>query len=150
MSVSTRTNMTKVTVIGGEGIGPEVTGQSARVLAWFATNRKLPIQTRDAEYGITPYLATGEVMPADTRDAVDEADAIVFGATGGPETVEVPEEARQKASLLSMRKSLDLYANVRPIVADPSLFEAAPLKARGAQGRRLRHRARTQQRHLFR
>jgi 3-isopropylmalate dehydrogenase len=134
MNVSTRTNMTKVTVIGGEGIGPEVTGQSARVLAWFAANRMLPIQTRDAEYGIKPYLATGEVMPADTREAVDEADAIVFGATGGPETVEVPEEARQSASLLSMRKSLDLYANVRPIVADPSLFEAAPLKARVLEG----------------
>ena len=128
------TNMTKITVIGGEGIGPEVTAQSSRVLEWFAANRALPIEMKSAEHGLKPYLATGEVLPPATRDAIDTADAIVFGAEGGPETKEVPPEARTKGGLLALRKSLDLYANVRPIVASPALSEAAPLKARVLEG----------------
>ena len=127
-------NMARIAVIGGEGIGPEVTAQSRRVLTWFIEQRGTPITLRDAEYGKLPYLRTGEVIPQDTWEAIEEADAILFGATGGPETTEVPAEARDKASLLSLRRKLDLYANIRPIVFDPSLQDAAPLKAHILQG----------------
>ncbi len=132
--MSSATTTTKIAVIGGEGIGPEVTAQSRRILTWFAANRAIPITLRDAEYGIVPYLATGEVMPAETWAAIEEADAIVFGATGGPETIEVPAEARLHASLLALRQKYDLYANLRPIFAHPALAEAAPLKARVLEG----------------
>ncbi len=132
--MSTSATAAKIVIIGGEGIGPEVTAQSRRILAWFAAHRAMPIVLRDAEYGVGPYLATGEVMPADTWEAIDEADAIVFGATGGPETTAVPAEARRRASLLSLRRKFDLYANLRPIVAHPALAEAAPLKARVLDG----------------
>ncbi len=132
--MSSADNLTRITVIGGEGIGPEVTAQSCRILAWFTKNRSLPIKLREAEYGIVPYLRTGKVMPPDTWAAVDEADAILFGATGGPETVEVPAEAREEASLLQLRRKLDLYANLRPIFSYPSLYEAAPLKPRVLKG----------------
>jgi 3-isopropylmalate dehydrogenase len=123
-------NMIKVAVVGGEGIGPEVTAQSHRVLNWFASKRSVPMVLREAQYGIIPYLAIGKVLPPDTVDAMDEADAIVWGATGGPETKEVPAAARKAGSLLSMRSKYDLYANLRPIVANPALAESAPLKAR--------------------
>lgn len=128
------TNAFKVAVIGGEGIGPEVTAEARRVLAWFAAHRQLPVTFTDAGYGVEPYLRTGEVMPAETRAAIADCDAILFGATGGIETKEVPATARQKHSLLSIRRDLSLYANLRPIVADPSLFEAAPLKAHVLEG----------------
>jgi 3-isopropylmalate dehydrogenase len=123
-------NMIKVAVVGGEGIGPEVTVQSHRVLNWFAAKRGVPIILREAQYGLIPYLATGKVLPQDTVEAMDEADAILWGATGGPETKEVPASARKAGSLLSMRSKYDLYANLRPIVANPALAESAPLKAR--------------------
>jgi 3-isopropylmalate dehydrogenase len=123
-------NMIKVAVVGGEGIGPEVTVQSHRVLNWFAAKRGVPIILREAQYGLIPYLATGKVLPQDTVEAMDEADAILWGATGGPETKEVPASARKAGSLLSMRRKYDLYANLRPIVANPALAESAPLKAR--------------------
>jgi len=61
---------------------------------------------------------------------MEEADAILWGATGGPETKEVPAAARKAGSLLGMRSKYDLYANLRPIVANPALAESAPLKAR--------------------
>jgi 3-isopropylmalate dehydrogenase len=123
-------NMIKVAVVGGEGIGPEVTAQSHRVLNWFIAKRNVPMQLREAQYGLIPYLATGKVLPPDTVEAMDEADAILWGATGGPETREVPAAARKAGSLLGLRSKYDLYANLRPIVANPALAESAPLKAR--------------------
>jgi 3-isopropylmalate dehydrogenase len=121
--------MFNVAVVGGEGIGPEVTAQSKRILNWFIGARGLPAKLRDAEYGVGPYLTTGKVLPPQTAEAMDEADAILWGATGGPEIKEVPAEARQAGSLLSLRKKYDLFANLRPILADPALHEAAPLKS---------------------
>ena len=122
-------NMVKVAVVGGEGIGPEVTAQSHRILDWFAAKRGVPVMLREAQYGLVPYLATGKVLPEDTVEAMEEADAILWGATGGPETKEVPAAARKVGSLLSLRSKYDLYANLRPIVASPALMDSAPLKA---------------------
>jgi 3-isopropylmalate dehydrogenase len=127
-------NMIKVAVVGGEGTGPEVTAQSHRILDWFSAKRGVPMVLRDAQYGLIPYLATGKVLPQDTVDAMDEADAILWGATGGPETKQVPAAARKAGSLLSLRSKYDLYANLRPIVANPALAESAPLKAEVLRG----------------
>ena len=126
--MSSSSNMIKVAVVGGEGIGPEVTAQSRRILDWFATRRGVPMTLREAQYGLIPYLATGKVLPEDTVEAMDEADAILWGATGGPETKEVPAAARKAGSLLGLRSKHDLYANLRPIVASAALADAAPLK----------------------
>jgi 3-isopropylmalate dehydrogenase len=128
------TNMIKVAVVGGEGIGPEVTAQSRRILDWFAARRGVPMTLREAQYGVIPYLATGKVLPDDTVEAMDEADAILWGATGGPETKEVPPAARKAGSLLSLRRKYDLYANLRPIVASAALSQSAPLKAEVLDG----------------
>jgi 3-isopropylmalate dehydrogenase len=127
-------NMVKVAVVGGEGIGPEVTAQSHRVLKWFVARRGLPVAPREAQYGLIPYLATGKVLPEDTVEAMDESDAILWGATGGPETKEVPAAARKAGSLLSLRSKYDLYANLRPIVASAALAASAPLKAEVLDG----------------
>jgi 3-isopropylmalate dehydrogenase len=132
--MNTRSNMFKVAVVGGEGIGPEVTAQSHRILDWFVANRGVPVTTREAQYGLIPYLATGKVLPQDTVEAMEEADAILWGATGGPETREVPAAARKAGSLLGMRSKYDLYANLRPIVANPALSASAPLKAEVLKG----------------
>jgi 3-isopropylmalate dehydrogenase len=127
-------NMIKVAVVGGEGIGPEVTAQSHRVLDWFAAKRGVPMILREAQYGLIPYLSTGKVLPQDTVEAMDEADAILWGATGGPETKEVPAAARKAGSLLSLRSKYDLYANLRPIRANSALADSAPLKANVLRG----------------
>jgi 3-isopropylmalate dehydrogenase len=89
---------------------------------------------REAEYGLIPYLATGKVLPDDTAEAMDEADAILWGATGGPETKEVPAAARKAGGLLTLRSKYDLYANLRPIRANSALSESSPLKARVLKG----------------
>ena len=132
--MNARSNMVKVAIVGGEGIGPEVTAQSHRVLNWFVAKRSVPMMFREAEYGLVPYLASGKVLPEQTAEAMDEADAILWGATGGPETKEVPPAARKAGSLLSLRRKYDLYANLRPIVASPALAGSAPLKAEVLRG----------------
>jgi 3-isopropylmalate dehydrogenase len=132
--MNSSSNMFKIAVVGGEGIGPEVTAQSHRILKWFSAERGVPVVIREAQYGLLPYLATGKVLPDDTVEAMDDADAILWGATGGPETKEVPPAARKAGSLFSLRSKYDLYANLRPIVANPALVEAAPLKAEVLDG----------------
>jgi 3-isopropylmalate dehydrogenase len=132
--MSAQSNMIKIAVVGGEGIGPEVTAQSRRILDWFGAKRRVPVTLREAQYGVIPYLATGKVLPDDTVEAMDEADAILWGATGGPETREVPPAARKAGSLLSLRSKYDLYANLRPIVASPALSDSAPLKTEVLRG----------------
>jgi 3-isopropylmalate dehydrogenase len=127
-------NHMNIAVIGGEGIGPEVTHEARRVLSWFIARRHLPVDLTEASYGVEAYRATGEVLPPASRKVIDAADAILFGATGGAETKEVPIADRKKNTLLKIRKSLDLFANVRPIVTIPALFEAAPLKTRVLEG----------------
>src|SRR6201986_5638905 len=101
--MSASSNMMKIAVVGGEGIGPEVTAQSRRVLEWFAAKRGVPMVLREAQYGLIPYLATGKVLPDDTAEAMEEADAILWGATGGPETKEGPEGWRQGGGLVVAR-----------------------------------------------
>jgi len=66
-----RSNMIKVAVVGGEGIGPEVTAQSQRVLNWFTAKRGVPVVLLEALYGLIPYPATGKGMPPHTAEATD-------------------------------------------------------------------------------
>ena len=96
--MNARSNMVKVAIVGGEGIGPEVTAQSHRVLNWFVAKRGVPMMFREAEYGLVPYLASGKVLPEETAEAMDEADAILWGATGDRKPRRCrPPHARQGA-----------------------------------------------------
>ncbi len=127
-------NLKQVVIIGGEGIGPEVMAETRRVLDWLVAGEGLGIAVADALYGVEAYRRTGKVVPDATRAAIDAADAVLFGATGGPAYDALPAEAKREGNLLRLRKSLDLYANLRPIVALPPLFAASSLKERVLQG----------------
>lgn len=118
----------RVAIVGGDGIGPEVTAQGARVLAWFAAERGLPLELVEVDYGVSAYRAHGAVLPAHTRAAMQNADAILFGATGGPEFDAIPRAARLAGSLLAIRRDFDLYANLRPVKVMPALSDASSLK----------------------
>lgn len=120
----------RIVIAGGEGIGPEVTAQGRRILAWLAENRKLPIRLVDVDYGVEAYRRYGTILPDESLDQMRRADAILFGATGGPEFELIPREERKAKNLLAIRRDLDLYANIRPVKAIPPLFEASSLKER--------------------
>ncbi|HXZ01091.1 MAG TPA: 3-isopropylmalate dehydrogenase [Stellaceae bacterium] len=127
-------NAREVAIIAGEGIGPEVTAEAARVLDRLAADEGLPIATREALYGAEAWRRTGKIVPDETAAALRSADAILFGATGGPAYDALPAEARRQGNLLRIRRGLDLFANLRPIVALPALAEASSLKNRVLEG----------------
>jgi 3-isopropylmalate dehydrogenase len=124
----------KVAVMGGEGIGPEVTAEASRILEWFADRRGLPLTLEDVPYGVEAYRRHGKVLPPSTMTVLESADAILFGATGGPDYDALPAEAKREGNLLRLRKRFDLYANLRPIYAFPALHEASSLKNRVLEG----------------
>ncbi|HYM02915.1 MAG TPA: isocitrate/isopropylmalate family dehydrogenase, partial [Stellaceae bacterium] len=125
--------MKQVVVVPGEGIGPEVMAEARRVLIRLV-DRGAPIAIVDALYGAEAYRRTGRVVPDETMAAMRGADAILFGATGGPDYDAIPAAARREGNLLRVRRNLDLYANLRPIVAIPALAEASSLKNRLLEG----------------
>lgn len=130
----TRPDIRSVAVIGGDGIGPEVTAQGRRILELVAEKRSLPVKLVDVDYGVDAYKAHGEVLPDLTRCAMRDADAILFGATGGPAFDAIPAQARKAGGLLVVRRDFNLFANLRPVKVMPALYEASSLKQRVLEG----------------
>jgi 3-isopropylmalate dehydrogenase len=127
-------NKGRIAIVGGDGIGPEVTRQGARVLAWFVAHRGFDAELRDVPYGVDAYRSHGAVLPAHTLAAMKEADAILFGATGGPEFDAIPAAAKAAGNLLVIRKDFELYANLRPVRPMPALVDASTLKREVVSG----------------
>jgi 3-isopropylmalate dehydrogenase len=110
----------RIAVIGGDGIGPEVTGEALKVLR--ATG--VAFEVAEFDLGGGRFLRDGEILSDDTLDALRSFDAILLGAVGTPE---VPPGVIERGLLLRMRFELDLYVNQRP-------FTLAPGSAGGARG----------------
>src|SRR5436190_5213805 len=102
----------RVGIIGGDGIGPEVTAEALKVVRAAGVD----LDTTDYDLGGRRYLATGEVLPAPVLDELRGLDAILLGAVGTPE---VPPGVLERGLLLKMRFALDLYVNLRPFKAGP-------------------------------
>jgi 3-isopropylmalate dehydrogenase len=125
----------KIAVILGDGIGPEVTQQSIRVLNAIATqfNHKFTY-----EYGLMGADAiekTGNPLPDATIELCLNSDAILFGAIGHPKYDNDPSaKIRPEQGLLKLRKSLQLFANIRPVHTFSALHHLSPLKAKYLEG----------------
>src|SRR5215207_7158672 len=100
----------RIAVIGGDGIGPEVTAEAIKVLRAAGVD----IETTDFELGGQRYLRDGEILSDSTLDELRAFDAILLGAVGTPE---VPPGVIERGLLLKMRFELDLYVNQRPFTA---------------------------------
>ncbi len=117
-----------IACLPGDGIGPEVTRGAVTVLQAAAAAHGFRLEFSDHLVGGAAYDAVGTPFPDETRDACDRADAILFGAVGGPQYEGLPWDLRPEAGLLAIRKRYDLYANLRPILLYPPLKDASPLK----------------------
>ena len=99
----------KIAVIGGDGIGPDVTAEAIKVIRAAGVE----LATTDFDLGGTRYLRDGEVLNDDTLETLRGFDAILLGAVGTPD---VPPGVIERGLLLKMRFELDLYVNQRPFV----------------------------------
>lgn len=114
----------RIAVIGGDGIGPEVTEQASRVLSTVSAAGLADLELVEFPHGADHYLATGETLSDDTFERLrDDFDAILFGAVGDPR---VPDGRHARDLLLGLRCRLDLFINRRP--ARLRLPELSPLR----------------------
>lgn len=124
-----------IVVIEGDGIGPEVTRQAVKVLNAVADQFGHEFNYRYCLMGAIAIDKTGNPLPDETIDACLNSDAILFGAIGHPKYDNDPSaKVRPEQGLLKLRKSLQLFANIRPVIAYPSLQHLSPLKAQQLEG----------------
>lgn len=116
-------------VLPGDGIGPEVMRATVRVLEAVAEAAGIHFQFMEAPVGGAAVDATGDPFPPETEETCLSADAILLGAVGGPRWDEEPPARRPEAGLLRLRKTVEAFANLRPVRLHPALVERSPLKA---------------------
>jgi len=119
----------KILLTPGDGIGPEVIEDTRRVLGWFAQHRNIAFDTEDAPIGGIAYDTLGTPEPDATIAKAKAADAVLFGAVGGPKWDSLPFEKKPERGLLRLRKDLGLFANLRPALCFDALKDASSLKA---------------------
>src|SRR6187431_1581870 len=115
-------------LLPGDGIGPEVMAEVKRVIDFFNKKGSDKFATEEALVGGCCYDAHGAAITEETMQKAHAADAIIFGAVGGPKWDKVGYDVRPEAGLLRLRKDLDLYANIRPAIVYPALADASSLK----------------------
>lgn len=121
----------KITVIEGDGIGPEVTKQSIHVLNAIAKFYNHEFDYTYCLMGAVAIDKTGDPLPNETIESCLESDAILFGAIGHPKYDNDPSaKVRPEQGLLKLRKTLQLYANIRPVTTYSSLHHLSPLKTK--------------------
>lgn len=124
-----------IAVILGDGIGPEVTHQSIKVLDAVAQQFGHEFNYSYCLMGADAIDKTGNPLPDETIEVCLESDAILFGAIGHPKYDNDPSaKVRPEQGLLKLRKSLQLFANIRPVSTYPSLHHLSPLKNKQLEG----------------
>ena len=120
-----------IVVIEGDGIGPEVTRQAIKVLNSVAERGGHEFTYQYCLMGADAIDKTGTPLPDETIEAALNSDAILFGAVGHPKYDNDPTATvRPEQGLLKLRKSLQLFANIRPVTSFPGLHHLSPLKAK--------------------
>ena len=105
----------RLAVVGGDGIGPEVTAEALRVLSTATQIDQVSVEPVHYDLGAARYLATGEVLPDSVLAEIRDCDAILLGAVGGrPGDPRLPPGVLERGLLLRLRFSLDHYVNLRP------------------------------------
>ena len=119
----------KIALIRGDGIGPEVVGEAVKVLEQVGKKFGHTFTYTDVLMGGCAIDAVGKSYPDGTAEACKACDAVLLGAVGGPKWGHSTDpEKRPETALLSIRKDLGLYANLRPAALRPALADACPLK----------------------
>jgi len=124
----------KITVLPGDGIGPEVTEQAVRLLQSVADAFGHPVQLQSKAIGGAALTVANDPLPPDTIQACLSSSAVLLGAVGSPAFDKNPGHLRPEAGLLRIRRELGAYANLRPAMFFPALEDTSPLRAEIVRG----------------
>jgi len=123
-----------LTILPGDGIGPEVTTEAVRVLESVAGSFGDQLKLTQADIGGAALLATDDPLPERTIDSCLASSAVLLGAVGGPAFDKYPAALRPEKGLLRLRKAMGVFANLRPAACFPALEECSPLRADVVRG----------------
>ena len=124
----------KITILPGDGIGPEVCAQAVAVLEHVASAFGIDIESEEHLIGGAAISKTGSPFPPETEAACRGSDAVLLGAVGTPEFDHFLPEDRPEMGLLKLRKALGGFANLRPSAAVPALIDSSPLRREVFEG----------------
>lgn len=125
----------KIALLPGDGIGPEIVGEAVKVLDAVAKKYNHTFKYEKALVGACAIDAVGDPYPAETHAVCEKSDVVLFGAIGDPKYDNDPKaKVRPEQGLLRMRKSLGLFANLRPLAVFDSLADRSPLKTEIVKG----------------
>src|SRR5712672_863026 len=125
---------TKLLLLPGDGIGPEVMAEVKKVIGWMNAHQMGTFETEEGLVGGSCYDAHGVAVTDETVAKAQAADAVIFGAVGGPKWDKVPYDMRPEAGLLRLRKDLALFGNIRPAICYPALAASSSLKPEVVDG----------------
>jgi 3-isopropylmalate dehydrogenase len=128
------TKQYRITLLPGDGIGPEIMAVTVKVLAVVGKQQNIEFVFEEALIGGAAIDATGEPLPDDTLAACRRSDAVLLAAIGGYKWDNLPRAQRPETGLLGLRAGLDLFANLRPATILPQLIDASPLKREIVEG----------------
>lgn len=118
----------KITLLPGDGIGPEVMAEAVKVLDVLKSAFDFKCNYQEMPFGGAGYDASGQPLPAETLKACQQSDAVLLAAVGGYQYDELPRELRPERGLLGIRAEMDLFANLRPANLFAELADASSLK----------------------
>jgi 3-isopropylmalate dehydrogenase len=121
-------------MLPGDGIGAEVAGEAEKIIRWLDAQGVAKFEIDRGLVGGSAYDAHGKAISEDDMAKAMAADAVIFGAVGGPKWDGVPYDVRPEAGLLRLRKDLGLFANLRPAICYPALADASSLKCEVVEG----------------
>ena len=124
----------RVLLLAGDGIGPEIMAEAKKILDWMNAQGIARFEMEEGLVGGAAYDAHGVAISEEDMDKALAADAVLFGAVGGPKWDDVPYDVRPEAGLLRLRKDLGLFANLRPAICYPALADASSLKRELVEG----------------
>ena len=119
----------KILILPGDGIGIEVMNEVLNIIDWMTKKKSVSFDISERLVGGSAYDKEGDSISDKTMDEALKADAVLFGAVGGPQWDKVERSKRPEAALLRLRKELDLFANLRPAVVFDALANSSPLKS---------------------
>ena len=124
----------KLLLLPGDGIGPEVMREARRVIDWMARRRHASFDLAEDLVGGAAIDAIGSPIAASTIAQAEEADAVLFGSVGGPKWDHLPFDQRPELAILTLRRDLGLFANLRPAAVLDPLVDASTLKPEVVRG----------------
>lgn len=123
-----------LTILPGDGIGPEAMTEVRKVISWLEDNAGLSFTLHEDDIGGTAYDRYGVPLADETLEKCQASDAVIMGSVGGPQWDNIDYDKRPEAGLLRLRKEMGLFANLRPALVFDALIDASTLKPEIVKG----------------